>query len=155
MNTFDERGSLIDAINETHQELMRTLRGSGLDSNRSKQKLANIIAQEQEVISSLKAHRLGGEYTTAEHASHYEYNINNLDKWAALTLDEIYLRWAADRADMVNALEEMPEVQWSEPIRYPWGERGTISGLISEILNRSKHGIEELAYAGRSPEMRG
>lgn len=101
--------------------------------------IGHLSAWEQAGVTSLQAHAEGSDAHLPTHLSEDDYNQLNVARRKNFPFEKIHLEWTETRDWLRQVLEEMPDEQFESEMTYPWGVRGSVTGLIDEII---QHEIE-------------
>jgi hypothetical protein len=101
--------------------------------------LAHIATWDHQAASSLKAYRVGQEYSTPG-LDESKFNEQSVLEQRDKTGQQIFDEWVQARREFKRAVEEMPRDLFPGDLLYPWGdERGTIAYLVEMMTD---HDIE-------------
>jgi hypothetical protein len=106
--------------------------------------LIHIAGWDEVGTSTLRAHIAGEPPAPIEIQDIDTYNSYLVSSHEALTLEEVIRYWRRARREMVDALEQMPPEKFQERARFPWGETGTITRLVSILDEHEREHAAEI-----------
>ena len=109
---------------------------------RIKDILGHIAAWEREVLATLQAFHAGDSYSLGDDLSIEEYNQRNFEQRKKYSPAQIRMDWGMVRRDLQFVINQIAPERMNDLIDFPWGEKGTISQIIKEIV---KHEATHLA----------
>lgn len=106
--------------------------------------LAHIAGWDEGVIVSLKAHRAGEVFTPAAFHGIDHYNAESVSTRETLTFDHVLREFHAQRAELLDLLETMPDEKFEQKLIYPWGRTGSLSDLIEIFIHHETEHASEI-----------
>ncbi|MFN2146515.1 MAG: DinB family protein [Anaerolineales bacterium] len=95
-----------------------------------KEVLAHIAGWDEGVVVSLKAHRAEEIFTPAAFHGIDHYNAESVSTRETLTYDHVLREFHAQRAELLEILENMPDEKFEQKLIFPWGETGSLADLV-------------------------
>ena len=156
---YRERAFLIHRLEEARSQIEALLPQAKqhLDKEiypqwRLKEFLAHMSGWDNAVIASLRAHAGGQEPGTPAERGINAYNAQTVSTREALDYEHIHREWTQTREILKQALYELSDDKYLQPLVFPWGESGSIAYLIEIFIDHEEHHAEELRRWLGNPE---
>ncbi|MCB0077918.1 MAG: DinB family protein [Anaerolineales bacterium] len=104
--------------------------------------LSHLAAWEREALATIQAHSEGDEGPRAAPLDGAAFNEAVFARTQGHFAEQARIAWGMARRDLQFAIHEIPAERFAEEVDYPWGERGSISGLVDALL---AHEAEHMA----------
>lgn len=97
--------------------------------------IGHLSAWEQAAVTSLQAYAEGEEAKLPDQMSEDDYNHLNVARRKNFPVEKILLEWKETRDWLKQVLEEMPPDRLPGKMTYPWGEQGSVTGLVDAMID--------------------
>lgn len=106
--------------------------------------LAHMSGWDESVIESMDAHKDGKPYPTPASGGVNAYNAQSVSSRENLDYDQIFRDWNRTHERIFQALRDMPDEKFVQPITFPWGETGSIAYLVEIFVEHEEEHAEHL-----------
>jgi uncharacterized damage-inducible protein DinB len=143
-NLADSRLALMQAIEGLNED---QLAGQAIDGQWTiKDILGHIISRDELVLAPLKRFAEGGPFDPEIVENLDEWNAQQIERKREFPLSHILKEVARVRLELMAYVQKLEDVQWNISLRLPWGGRGDISTLLTEI---AQHEMEHVSTIGK------
>lgn len=155
--TLEDKGRLLEALNQTHSAIRATLDGIDLEMRvypdsgwRIRDIIGHIATWDRQVAKSLHAFRVGKEYAIPD-LDETAFNEQDVLEQQELTTKQVFEDWEQAREDFKEAVKDIPLDQFPGDLLYPWGdERGTVARLVEMMTEHDIEHRDEIVKATQS-----
>lgn len=115
---------------------------------RVKDVLGHLAAWEREALASLQAYVEGDEQWLGPAHDGARYNKEVFTKRYDYDAAQCRIDWAMVRRELQFAVEAVPPEKWAGPLRFPWGEQGSVRRLIEDMIAHEAEHLADIPTAG-------
>jgi hypothetical protein len=109
-----------------------------------KEFIAHLSGWDDSTIEALRAHARGEPVGKTVARGIDAYNASTVSTREALDLDHIFKEWNATRETLIQALNDLPDEKFNEPLNFPWGESGTVAYFLEIFIDHDEEHAEHL-----------
>ena|GEM_PF-361933 len=154
---MNQRDFLIERLNHIRQQIDTTISKSPTDKEiykdwKLKELLDHISGWDDVVIDALKAHGKNEPVSQTVSRGINAYNAQTVASRAALNLDQTQKEFHVTRAALIQALNELPDEKFNQPLTFPWGELGTVAYLIEIFVEHEEYHAGHLEQWLKNPD---
>jgi hypothetical protein len=121
---------------------------------RLKEFLAHMSGWDDAVLDSLHAHAEGGTFGTPASRGVNEYNAQTVSTRETLDYDHIRREWDRSHELIIQALSDLPDEKYFQPLTFPWGEDGTVAYLVEIFVKHEEEHASHLREWLKNPNER-
>lgn len=110
----------------------------------AKELVAHLVGWYDVVIPSLHAHASGETPATPVTQGIDHHNAQTVAKREALSYEQIVREWHHSLDQFKQAVKEMPDNRFLEPMVYPWGSRGTVRQFVLIFTDHEREHAEDI-----------
>jgi hypothetical protein len=148
---MDQRDFLIRRLAEARHRLEALIDRAPTDKDiypgwSIKEYLDHIAGWDDATVEALGCHVRGEPIPQTAARGINAYNAQTVSTREAIDLDHTRQEFAASRAAVVRALQDLPDAKFNEPLTFPWGEFGTVAYLVEIFVD---HEDEHCAHLDR------
>lgn len=103
-----------------------------------KEFLSHMSGWDDAVIDSLHAHATGSSMATPATRGVDDYNARTISTREALDYNHIRREWDRTHELVVQALRDLPDEKFAQPLTFPWGRHGTVAQLVEIFVEHEK-----------------
>ncbi|MGB3714241.1 MAG: DinB family protein [Candidatus Promineifilaceae bacterium] len=152
--TLEDKRRLLELLTLTHSETRTMLDGIDLDMHvytesgwRIRDIIGHIATWDRQVANSLRAYRVGKEYTIRD-LDEDAFNQQDVLEQQESTTQQVFQSWVQAREEFRAAVNEIPLELFPGDLLYPWGdERGTIAHLVEMMAEHDVEHRDEIVKA--------
>ena len=143
---YPQRTFLVNRLKERRKEIESLLAKAPIDKEiyigwGLKDLLAHMSGWDDVVIEALHAHKNNEAVSTRVTTGIDAYNAKTVTTRKSLTLGQVKKEWKTTRENLVQALDDLPDEKFNQPLTFPWGEKGTVAYLIEIFVEHEEfHG---------------
>jgi hypothetical protein len=158
--TVKDKKYLLELLSESHSAVQEAANAAGPnllvysdDSSGSEWRVRDIIGHiatwDSVVAKSLRAYRLGSEYTIPDWDENEDlFNQQAVLKQRELTTKQLFAEWELTHKKFKEAVQDIPDDYFPGDLLYPWGdENGTIAGLVEYMTDHAVEHRDEITQA--------
>jgi hypothetical protein len=117
-----------------------------------KEFVAHLSGWDDSTIEALRAHARGEPVGTTVARGIDAYNAQTVSTRETLDLDHTLKEWESTRQELLQALRDLPDGKFNEPLAFPWGEPGTVAYLLEIFVDHDEEHAEHLATWLQNPD---
>jgi hypothetical protein len=117
-----------------------------------KEFLAHMSGWDDAVIESLRAHADGTAFATPASRGITAYNAQTVSTRETLDYDHIRREWDRTHELILQALRDLPEEKYHQPLTFPWGETGTVAYLVEIFVEHEEEHAAHLREWLKKPD---
>lgn len=106
--------------------------------------LAHITGWDEAVTASLRAFLEGGDAAIASYRGIDDYNARSVETRGDLPYEHVRKEWELARDDLKAAIRDVPPDQFETEIVSPWGQRLSITRMVTVFIKHEMEHAEEL-----------
>lgn len=143
---YPQRTFLVNRLKERRQEIESLLAKAPKDKEiytgwGLKDLLAHMSGWDDVVIEALHAHTKNEAVSTSVTTGIDTFNAKSVTPRNSLTFRQVKKEWKTTRENLVQALDDLPDEKFNQPLTFPWGEKGTVAYLIEIFVEHEEiHG---------------
>lgn len=105
---------------------------------------AHIAGWDQVTAAALRLHARGERVPVTITAGIDEHNRAMVQARASLDREQIAQDFRAQRAALLQALADLPDERFDQPLDFPWGDRGSVAYLVEIFVDHEQEHAAEL-----------
>jgi hypothetical protein len=117
-----------------------------------KEFLAHMSGWDDAVIESLHANLEGSPFLIPAARGVNAYNAQTVSTRETLDYDHIRREWDRTHDLIIQALRDLPEEKFHQPLTFPWGETGTVAYLVEIFVEHEEEHAAHLREWLRKPD---
>jgi len=117
-----------------------------------KEFLAHMSGWDDAVIASLRAHAEGSAFFTPASRGINAYNAQSVSTRETLDYDHIRHEWDRTHELVMEALRNLPEEKFHQPLTFAWGETGTVAYLVEIFVEHEEEHAGHLREWLKNPD---
>jgi len=110
-----------------------------------KEYMDHLSGWDDAVVSTLQAHALGEPVPMIAVQGINFYNSETITTRKTLDLAHSKVEYQASRKAALQALRELPDEKFNQPLTFPWGENGTVAYFIEIFVEHDEHHTDHLS----------
>ena len=143
------KADLIAELDYAHDEMHRLLKD--IDAQQeiyptwtAKELISHMTGWDDGCIASLRAHVTGDVPSTPAARGINPYNASTVHEREALSLDHVVREWELTRETFKQLIQELPDEKLNQPFVFPWGEKGTLEGMVQIFAEHEREHVAEI-----------
>ncbi len=116
-----------------------------------KEYLDHIAGWDDAIVEALHAHAKGEPIPQTASRGINAYNAQTVSTRETLDLEHTQREFEASRKALIQALRDLPDEKFNQPLVFPWGETGTVAYLIEIFVEHDEHHAGHLAAWLKNP----
>jgi hypothetical protein len=153
---FPQREFLIERLNAARQALDALLPDAPTDKYiyptwTIKEFLDHLSAWDAAVVEALHAHAKGEPVPQTAARGINSYNAHAITERKKIDLEASKREFHSSRMAVIQALKDLPDAKFNEPLLFPWGEYGTVAYFIEIFVDHDEHHTKHLAGWLKNP----
>lgn len=116
-----------------------------------KEFLAHMSGWDDAVIESLRAHATGGAFDTPAARGVDVYNAQTVSTRETLDYDHVRREWDRTHELILQAIRDLPEEKFHQPLTFAWGEFGTVAYLVEIFVKHEEEHAHHLREWLKNP----
>lgn len=154
---FHQRNFLIDRLNQARAGLMALTLEAPTDKYiypnwTLKEYLDHLSGWDDAVVETLNAHGRAEPVPQTASRGINAYNAQTVSTRATLDLEHSRREFTAGREAVIQALKDLPDEKFNQPLVFPWGEPGTVAYLIEIFVEHDEHHAGHLKRWMENPD---
>jgi hypothetical protein len=117
-----------------------------------KEYMDHLSGWDDAVVSTLRAHGSGEPVPMTVKRGINFYNSETITNRKTIDLDHSKLEYQASRQAALQALRELPDEKFNQPLIFPWGEDGTVAYFIEIFVEHDEHHADHLSRWLEQPD---
>ena len=117
-----------------------------------KELMAHIAGWDDVIIEAIKTHSVNQPITPTVARGVNAYNAQTVTSRESLDLEQTRREFQATRAALVQALKDMPDEKFNQPLIFPWGEDGTVAYLIDIFVEHEEYHANHIQEWKKNPD---
>ena len=117
-----------------------------------KEFLSHMSGWDDAVIESLHAHADGTAFATPASRGINAYNAQTVSTRETLDYDHVRREWDRTHELIIQALRDLPEEKFHQPLTFPWGETGTVAYLVEIFVEHEEEHAKHLSEWLKKPD---
>lgn len=117
-----------------------------------KEFLSHMSGWDDAVIESLRAHADGTAFATPASRGINAYNAQTVSTRETLDYDHVRREWDRTHELIIQALRDLPEEKFHQPLTFPWGETGTVAYLVEIFVEHEEEHAAHLREWLKKPD---
>jgi hypothetical protein len=140
---FVQRAFLIERLNSTRKPLEEVIAQVPADKDiyknwTIKQIMDHISGWDDVIIEALTTHAKGEPITPTVSRGIDAYNAETTTSRQTLSLELTRKEFQNTRLALIQALNNLPDEKFNQPLVFPWGETGTVAYLIEIFVEHEE-----------------
>ncbi len=140
---FAQRAFLIERLNSTRKPLDEAISQAPVDKDiynnwKIKQVVDHISGWDDVIIEALSTHGKGEPITPTVSRGINAYNAETTISRQSLKLEQSRKEFQNTRQALIQALNDLPDDKFNQPLIFPWGEIGTVAYLIEIFIEHEE-----------------
>jgi uncharacterized damage-inducible protein DinB len=141
---FAQRAFLIERLNSTRKPLEEVSAQAPTDKDiyknwKIKQIMDHISGWDDVIIEALTTHAKGEPITPTVSRGINAYNAETTTSRQTLSLELTRKEFQSTRLALIQALNDLPDEKFNQPLIFPWGEIGTVAYLIEIFVEHEEY----------------
>ncbi len=154
---FPQRTFLINRLKERRHEIQSLVPKAPTDKEiytgwTLKDFLGHMSGWDDVLIKALQAHAQNEPVSTSVTTSIDNYNAGSVSTRNSLTFEQAKKEWEATRENLIQALENLPDEKFNQPLTFPWGEFGTVAYLVEIFVEHEESHSKHLDEWVKNPD---
>ena len=146
---FHQRNFLIDRLNQARARLTSLVLQARAEKYiypnwTLKEYLDHLAGWDDAVVETLRAHARTEPVPQSAARGINAYNAQTVSTRETLDLEHSRREFAASREVLLQALGDLPDEKYNQPLDFSWGESGTVAYLIEIFVEHDEHHAEHL-----------
>jgi uncharacterized damage-inducible protein DinB len=138
----DSRQSLLSAISGLDY---KTIANAAVYENWTiKDVLGHIIAWDEVCLDPLRKFTLGQAFNAEPIKDHDDWNSKQAARRAAQPVESILRDLTRVRLELLSVAQRLDSTQWKVELTLPWGERGTVTQMLSGLAWHEEEHTREI-----------
>ncbi len=117
-----------------------------------KQYLDHLSGWDDAVVAALKAHAKGELVPQIATRGINFYNAQTVSTRESIDLDHSKQEYESSRHEVIQALHDLPDEKFNQPLVFPWGETGTVAYFIEIFVEHDEHHTHHLTTWLKQPD---
>jgi len=109
-----------------------------------KEIIAHLTGWDEATAASLRAHMDNSLPGTPASRGVDEYNAQSVEERRALDYDQVVQEWRLARVQLKEAIDALTPEKWEQEMLFPWGQSGSIRGLLGVWIGHEEEHAEDL-----------
>jgi len=154
---YPQRDFLIERLAHTRAGLAALIPQAPVDKHiypnwTIKEYLAHLAGWDDAVVEALYAHTKGEPIPQTAARGINAYNAQTVSTRETLDLEHTRREFFASREAVIEALQELPDGKFNQPLVFPWGETGTVAYFVEIFVDHDEHHAAHLAAWLKNPD---
>jgi hypothetical protein len=148
-NGMETQAELINQLDASHQAVRALLdeiqTGAEVYAGWTiREVLAHLTGWDEAVAASLRAYAKGSEAAIAAYRGINDYNARSVETREGLNYEQTCREWELAREELKAALLALTDEQYAGELLYPWGQRGSVPGLVQIFIHHERDHADEI-----------
>ncbi len=117
-----------------------------------KEYLDHLSGWDDAVVETLHAHANDEPVPQTAALGINNYNAQTVSTRQTLDLEHSVREYKASRAAVIQALRELPDAKFDQPLTFAWGETGTVAYMIDVFVEHDEHHANHLEAWLKNPD---
>lgn len=154
---FAQRAFLIERLQATRKPLEEVIAQAPTDKEiyrnwKIKQVMDHISGWDNVVIEALTTHARGKPIAPTISRGVNAYNAETTSSRQSLSLEHTKKEFHDTREALIQALNDLPDEKFNQPLAFPWGEMGTVAYLIEIFVEHEEHHCSHVRAWLKNPD---
>jgi hypothetical protein len=117
-----------------------------------KEFIAHLSGWDDSTVEALQVHARGGKVEKTVARGIDAYNLGTVASRGPLDFERVLEEWQATRQKLLQALRDLPDEKFNQPLDFPWGETGTVAYFIEIFVDHEEEHAEHLHAWLKNPD---
>ena len=154
---FAQRAFLIERLNSTRKPLEEVIAQAPADKDiyknwKIKQIMDHISGWDDVIIEALTKHAKGEPITPTVSRGINAYNAETTTSPQTLNHELTRKEFQGTRLTLIQALNDLPDEKFNQPLIFPWGEIGTVAYLIEIFVEHEEYHCAHMRAWLKNPD---
>ena len=152
-----QRNFLIERLISTRKPLEEAIKQAPIDKYvyenwKTKQIMDHIAGWDDVIIEAINKHAKGEPITPSVSRGINAYNAETTTSRQSLDYEHTTREFQSTRLALIQALNDLPDEKFNQPLIFPWGEMGTVAYLIEIFVEHEEFHRDHVCAWLKNPD---